>query len=88
VISIGEVLWDVFGEEAHLGGAPFNFAAQLQRLGHEVSFVSAIGEDERGDRILARMSAMGLSTEYVSRDDGTDSPHSTSIDQLPTISRD
>jgi fructokinase len=70
VISIGEVLWDVFGEEAHLGGAPFNFAAQLQRLGHEVSFVSAIGEDERGDRILARMSAMGLSTEYVSRDDG------------------
>jgi fructokinase len=70
VISIGEVLWDVFGEEEHLGGAPFNFAAQLQRLGHEVFFVSAVGKDERGDRILARMSAMGLSTEYVSGHDG------------------
>ena len=57
----------MFGEEEHLGGAPFNFAAQLQRLGHEVFFVSAVGEDERGERILARMSAMGLSTEYVSR---------------------
>lgn len=69
VISIGEVLWDVFGEEEHLGGAPFNFAVQLQRLGHEAFFVSAVGEDERGDRILARMSAMGLSTDYVSRHD-------------------
>jgi fructokinase len=69
-ISIGEVLWDVFEEEEHLGGAPFNFAAQLQRLGHEAFFVSAVGEDERGDRILARMSAMGLSTEYVSRHHG------------------
>lgn len=67
VISIGEVLWDVIGEEEHLGGAPFNFAAHLSRLGHEVLFVSAVGEDERGDRILGRMAAIGLATDLVSR---------------------
>lgn len=67
VISIGEVLWDVFGKEEHLGGAPFNFAAHLRRLGHEVLFVSAVGKDARGDRVLAQMRGMGLSPDYVAQ---------------------
>jgi fructokinase len=66
-ISLGEVLWDVIGEEEHLGGAPFNFSAHLARLGHTVNFVSAVGNDERGDRVVERMSQMGLSREYLSR---------------------
>jgi fructokinase len=70
VVSIGEVLWDVVGETEHLGGAPFNFAAHLKKLGHSVTFVSAVGEDERGQRILDRMSQMGLSTRYVRRASG------------------
>ncbi len=67
IISIGEVLWDVVGEEEHLGGAPFNFAAHAKRLGHTVRFVSAVGEDLRGHRILERMAEMGLSARYVRR---------------------
>ena len=46
VISIGEVLWDIVGQEEHLGGAAFNFSAHLSRLGHTVSFISAVGADE------------------------------------------
>ena len=100
VISIGEVLWDVFGEEEHLGGAPFNFAAHLKRLGHEVAFVSGVGEDQRGDRIPSRMSEMALSTEYVDASLAIrlarlrwsylrlDSPLSPLIAQQPTIFRD
>jgi fructokinase len=65
IISIGEVLWDVVGETEHLGGAPFNFAAHLSKLGHNVSFISAVGNDARGERILDRMSHMGLATRYV-----------------------
>jgi fructokinase len=65
VISIGEVLWDVIAGKEHLGGAPFNFAAHLLRLGHEVSFISAVGADERGNRILRRMAQMGLSARFV-----------------------
>lgn len=75
VVSIGEVLWDVIAGKEHLGGAPFNFAAHLLRLGHEVSFISAVGADERGDRILKRMSQMGLPTRYVH----VDKEHSTGI---------
>ena len=65
IVSIGEVLWDVIGNREYLGGAPFNFAAHASRLGHTVFFVSAVGRDERGGRVLARMSEMGLSTRYV-----------------------
>lgn len=70
IISIGEVLWDVIGDEEHLGGAPFNFAAHASRLGHEVYFLSAVGGDERGDRVLEHMTRMQLSTRYVRRAEG------------------
>ncbi|HEX5481036.1 MAG TPA: PfkB family carbohydrate kinase [Terriglobia bacterium] len=67
VISVGEVLWDVVGQEEHLGGAPFNFAAHLKRLEHEVFFVSATGQDERGDRITERLKGLGLTTRHIAR---------------------
>ena len=70
IVSIGEVLWDVIGDEEHLGGAPFNFAAHARRLGHEVYFVSAVGWDERGDRVLEYMAQMKLSTRFVRRTEG------------------
>ncbi len=67
IISIGEVLWDVIGETEHLGGAPFNFAAHCKNLGHDVCFISAVGTDLRGQRVLERMAEIGLSTSYVTR---------------------
>jgi fructokinase len=70
IVSIGEVLWDVIGDQEHLGGAPFNFAAHARKLGHEVHFVSAVGCDDRGDRVLERMAQMGLSTRFVRRAEG------------------
>ncbi|HET9177297.1 MAG TPA: PfkB family carbohydrate kinase [Terriglobia bacterium] len=70
IVSIGEVLWDVIGGEEHLGGAPFNFAAHASRLGHEVHFISAVGRDERGDRVLEHMTQMKLSTRFVRRAEG------------------
>jgi fructokinase len=65
VISIGEVLWDIVGQEEHLGGATFNFSAHLSRLGHRVSFISAVGKDELGQKVIDSMSRLGLTTEYL-----------------------
>ena len=67
IVSIGEVLWDVIEGQEYLGGAPFNFAAHLRRLGHTVFFVSGVGRDLRGERVLQRMNELGLSVDYVSR---------------------
>jgi fructokinase len=73
VVSIGEVLWDVVGQQEHLGGATFNFSAHLSKLGHSVSFISAVGADQRGQKILENMQQLGLSTRYVR----VDSRHAT-----------
>jgi len=69
LISVGEILWDVIGDQEHLGGAPLNLSVQAARLGHEVSVVSAVGADQRGDRALKAMSALGLPTDLVQRSD-------------------
>jgi len=65
IVAVGEVLWDVIGDKEYLGGAALNFAAHAARLGHTVFFVSAVGKDERGRRVLERMAELGLTTRYV-----------------------
>ena len=67
IISLGEILWDVFPDAEYLGGAPFNFAAHARRLGHDVFFVSAVGDDHRGQSALAKMEQLDLSTRFVQR---------------------
>ena len=67
LISIGEILWDLIGGQEHLGGAPLNLSVHASRLGHDVSLVSAVGADQRGDRALKAMSSLGLSINLVQR---------------------
>jgi fructokinase len=64
ILSIGEVLWDVFRDSERLGGAPFNFAVHTHRLSHRVIFLSAVGDDERGREAVRRAAAFGLSPEF------------------------
>ncbi len=65
IVAVGEILWDVIGEHEYLGGAPLNFAAHAQKLGHEAFLVSAVGDDDRGRRTLDCLPQWGLSTEFV-----------------------
>ena len=52
ILVIGEILFDLFGNNKKLGGAPFNFAFHLKKLGFQVRFVSRVGEDALGREIL------------------------------------
>ena len=65
IVSFGEVLWDILPSTDHLGGAPFNFAWHAHNLGHEVCFISAVGNDQRGNQALEQMADLGLSTRFV-----------------------
>ena len=67
IISLGEILWDLLPDAEHLGGAPFNFAFHAHTLDHQVCFVSAIGDDPRGDRALQRVVEVNLSSRYIRR---------------------
>jgi len=68
VVGIGEILWDVFADGKHLGGATANFACHAQALGDRGCNVSRIGDDPLGREILERLGRLGLTTRYIQID--------------------
>jgi len=68
-LVFGEVLYDKFPDgSAVLGGAPFNVAWHLQGFGLAPLFISSVGDDEPGERILAAMSEWGMDMRGMQRD--------------------
>ncbi len=65
ILSFGEILWDVYPDEKHIGGAPLNFAAHLAKHGENVAMLSAVGADELGREALAQLDKWGISTACV-----------------------
>ena len=43
VLSIGEILWDIFPDQERLGGAALNFSANIGRLGDSATLITAVG---------------------------------------------
>ena len=64
-LTFGAVLWDVINGNEHIGGAPYNLAAQLHQLGFDSTLVSGIGADERGKRILDVFSTQGMNADLI-----------------------
>ena len=59
-IILGEVLWDCLASGEVLGGAPANLAWHVNDLGVGAHLVNAVGEDEAGLRLRARLDALGI----------------------------
>ncbi|MFH1216038.1 MAG: carbohydrate kinase [Pseudomonadota bacterium] len=70
ILSIGEIVWDIFGDNKILGGAPLNVAYHLSTLGQEVCLISRIGSDPLADLATQQIAAIGLETTYVQLDLG------------------
>lgn len=67
-IGLGEILWDVLPDTRMLGGAPANFAYQVNSLGGLGIPVSRIGDDALGRETLAVLDAHGVITKHISLD--------------------
>lgn len=67
LLSFGEIIWDVFPDAAHIGGAPLNFAAHAAMQGADAYIMSAVGRDDLGDRAMTEISALGVKTDLISR---------------------
>ncbi len=52
----------------HCGGGAVNAAVCLARLGHDVSALIKLGQDERAETILTRLTDEGISTRLAQRD--------------------
>jgi fructokinase len=61
------VLWDLFPDGDHFGGAPTNVVVHAAALGAEAALISAVGHDARGDAALAHLAAAGVDSSAVAR---------------------
>ncbi|MGN6425856.1 MAG: sugar kinase [Leifsonia sp.] len=79
IVTIGEAMIALYPEGRHplaeartfgsdVGGAEFNVATTLARLGLPTAWVSRLGADGFGDRILAVAAEAGVDTAAVERD--------------------
>lgn len=64
-LVIGEALIDIVERDGrvvgeHVGGSPLNVAVGLGRLGRDVDFLTHIGDDERGRRIVKFVESSGV----------------------------
>lgn len=69
VLCVGELLWDSLPSGLFLGGAPFNVAAHLHRLGVTATIVSRVGKDRLGEEAMRRVAQQGLANDFIERDD-------------------
>jgi fructokinase len=67
-VCFGEVLWDVFPDEARIGGATLNVASRLSSTGIETEIISRIGTDQKGKEILAYLKSNNVDTENIETD--------------------
>ena len=48
ILSIGELLWDIFPDKKILGGAPANFVFHARQFGSDATLFTALGNDKQG----------------------------------------
>ena len=65
IVSIGEVLWDVFPDRSCFGGAPANFACHAAIQGAHVSVVSAVGADQYGRDAINTLRRFNIDVQCV-----------------------
>lgn len=69
ILSIGEILFDIFPDDKRLGGAPFNYSYHIKQLGEPVAFISRIGNDDEGKSILNFLEEHRFPTDCIQIDD-------------------
>lgn len=67
-VCFGEVLWDIFPTGSRAGGAPFNVAYNLDKMGVEVQMISKVGNDELGKNLLEQIDSWEISTNHIQID--------------------
>ncbi len=65
IVGIGELLWDLYPGERHLGGAPANAALHASRFGNDAVIVSAVGRDALGSEARETLASWGMTSAYI-----------------------
>ena len=69
IVGLGAMLWDIFPDATHFGGAPANFACHASMLGGLVSMLSCVGRDQLGFNALEFLQQYGVNTAAITQSD-------------------
>ncbi len=69
IVCFGEVLWDVFPNNKKIGGAPLNVGLRLASFGHDITMISAVGNDELGLALLDYLKENRIDTSSIQQSD-------------------
>jgi len=70
IACFGELLWDLLpGQEKKAGGASFNVAYHLFKMGIDSRTISAVGNDALGEEIISKIKNWGISTKNIQTSD-------------------
>ncbi len=65
VACFGEMLWDSMPQGLFIGGAPFNVAYHLKRLGEKSLIISSVGRDELGHQAIQKAEEYGIDISCI-----------------------
>lgn len=68
VFCFGEVLWDIFPNGTQAGGAPFNVAYHLRKMGVDSRAISRVGADRLGMSLQKKIKEWGFPEQYLQID--------------------
>jgi len=64
-LLFGEILWDIIDSKPYIGGAPFNLAAHLTKMGLESTLISSVGRDALGREALKEAKKRGIDSTFI-----------------------
>lgn len=68
-VCFGEILFDIFPTKERIGGAPLNVATRLSSLGIDTEMISKVGDDIKGEELLAYLKANKIRTDNIEKDE-------------------
>ena len=64
-LLFGEILWDIIDSKPYIGGAPFNLAAHLTKMGLKSTLISSVGKDVLGRKALKEVEKRSIDSTFI-----------------------
>ncbi len=68
IAGLGEVLWDVYGDEKFMGGSPANFSAHIALSGQDAYLFARVGDDQAGRDLVREVKSYNVNIEGIQTD--------------------
>jgi fructokinase len=68
IVSIGEILFDIYPTKKKLGGAPLNYIFHITKLLGTGTIISRVGKDHLGKKVFEDLNKFGINTSLIQED--------------------